>query len=125
MTISTIKELREAKRFKVKETYLVTGWSYLYAKNLEDAQRMVDEGENYGVLDDLNGDDCEFEHRKTFPETLQEAKPKQGIRDSADLLTSFAVGEILHENSFHQHDHQSHNSDGAIKNKIGSSDSYI
>lgn len=53
--------------FKVKEVYLVTGWTYLTADSKEDAIRRLEDGEG-----DFDADSGNQEHKDTKYETLQE-----------------------------------------------------
>lgn len=62
------------KRFKIWETYTVSGWHYVKAETLEEAER-------YFVQDsadvDLNDfDDEEWEYESTDWKSLQETEPK-------------------------------------------------
>ena len=53
--------------FKIREVYLATGWTYVTADSLEDAERRLNNGEG-----DFDADNAELQYKDTKHETLQE-----------------------------------------------------
>lgn len=56
------------KRWRIKETYIVTGWTYIYAETKEQATQKLDNGE--GEFDVTEDDD--LKHKSTDWKTLEE-----------------------------------------------------
>lgn len=54
------------KTFKVKETFLVTGWTYVKAETQEEAEEKL----NQGYEDNFKEED--YRHEETFWKTFQE-----------------------------------------------------
>ena len=53
--------------FKIREVYLATGWTYVTADSLEDAERRLNDGEG-----EFDTDDADLKYWDTKHETLQE-----------------------------------------------------
>lgn len=57
------------KRFKIRETYTVTGWNYVEAENIEEAEKAFEDND---CIDDFNEVEANWEYETTDWKTLQE-----------------------------------------------------
>lgn len=57
------------KRFRIKEEYIHTVWTYIKANSLEEATTMLENNDCCGVDEEISS-----EHKETFWDTLEEVE---------------------------------------------------
>ena len=57
------------KRYRIKETYEVTGWNYVEAETIEEAEKLFENNDCVDTFDEMNAD---WEYQTTDWKSLQE-----------------------------------------------------